>query len=107
MKIIIAVFLLLLASFQISHAEPTKAVTYLINEPVSMLDWGLYKLKEELDVHAWDRINNSTPSAHATYDWNSNRIRIIFSYYFTIDSKEELPKIVITGLEQGQNHHLK
>ncbi len=63
------------------NAEPANAVKYLINEPVSMLDLALFKMRFNIDSFT----NNKFPiSFHdvtvvSRYDWETNRITITIS----------------------------
>ncbi|HHE74199.1 MAG TPA: hypothetical protein ENL37_03820 [Desulfobacteraceae bacterium] len=71
--------LLLVASLA---AEPSPAVEYLMREPVSMLDWGLAQIEEDLfrnrgvlTRHAED-LFEPEPSIRVAYTWEENRIQI-------------------------------
>jgi hypothetical protein len=74
----IILFLTILLSFAgIAHAEQTKTIKYLANEPLTLLDLGIYRL---------NRLVNEDPygSAKVTYDWESNKINIhitIFEHF--------------------------
>ena len=46
-KILLIVVLTILCNK--AYAEPSKAVLYLMDEPVSMFEWGLYKLGKSMD----------------------------------------------------------
>ena len=48
-KCIPIVVFLLFISVGISKAEPTPTISYLMNTPVSMLDFGIYKLETLLN----------------------------------------------------------
>ena len=66
----IILFLTILVSFAgISHAEQTNTIKYLVNEPLTLLDLGLYRL---------NRLVNEDPygSANVTFDWENNKITI-------------------------------
>lgn len=85
----IVVFLLFIA-VGISKAEPTPTVSYLMNTPVSMLDFGMFKLNTLLnDESAKLMISKTKPTIGVDYDWDSNRIKIIILYY----SKKELNEV--------------
>jgi hypothetical protein len=67
---IIVLFLALLLSFVgICHAENTNTIKYLANEPLTLLDLGLYRL---------NRLVNEDPygNANVTFDWENNKIII-------------------------------
>lgn len=72
-------------------AESTSITKYLMNEPVSMMDWGIYQIDRKLNS---DDINGmlatrygllKKTAARAEYDWDKNLIRI--SYSVAIDPK--------------------
>lgn len=53
----------------ICKAEPDSTIKYLMNEPVSMLDWGLFQLEKRLEAGLSDVCS-------VDYEPVSNRIRI-------------------------------
>jgi len=64
------------------HAEPSKTVTYLMNEPLSMWDYGLYQLDNRLmDISLIQsgKISKTKFFATSSYDFESNRITIFAS----------------------------
>ena len=66
----IILFLAILLSFAgIAHAEQTNTIRYLVSEPLTLLDLGIYRL---------NRLVNEDPygSANVTYDWENNKIII-------------------------------
>jgi hypothetical protein len=56
------------------EAEPTSSIQYLMNEPVSMLDWGIYRITNRLEKNL--QLGVVPFSQHASYDWDKNRIII-------------------------------
>lgn len=60
--------------------EPSPTVQYLMNEPVSMFDWGMYKLTLYLNQEFRDRyqkkISTFAPRITVHYDADSNKIQI-------------------------------
>lgn len=72
------VILLLLLSITIARAEPSPIVSRLMNEPMSMLDYGLWRTELELRqfFREVDRIFISS-----RYDWKSNRIHLDILLY--------------------------
>ena len=103
----IVMFLLFMAT-GISKAEPTPTISYLMNTPVSMLDFGIYRLENFLigDVSnlAIPLGSEIKPDIQVAYLYNSNRIQIIFSYGLLlernikqiekIDLKTEIAKLI-------------
>lgn len=70
MKFIVITLLLKLVLF----AEPTSPLKFLMNEPVSMLDMGLYRIEKKIDSNPLGYLSNSIVSSK--YDYNNNRIII-------------------------------
>lgn len=74
---------------QSTNAEPSRTIRYLLKEPVSMFDWGLYRLNDDLrHFFARDRKNISyvVPSVSVYYLREENRIRVDLHLY----SKQKL-----------------
>lgn len=79
MKSRIVATIFLFCSVNAIHAEPSKAVMFLVNEPLSMWDFGLHKLTKELsDVYLFKKGMASKTKFFATaiYDADENRISI-------------------------------
>lgn len=64
-------------------AEPSKEVYWLMNEPVSMLEWGLYRLNSEIefDERIMSIISGTKPYARWIYDYENNEIQLQIVYY--------------------------
>ena len=69
-KLIILMFVL---SFNV-NAEPSNVTNYLMNQNLSMMDWGLYRLQNMLKINYPISRGNSI---HADYDWKTDKIEII------------------------------
>lgn len=78
------------------YSEPSKTFSYLMNEPTTMLDFGMYKIKNELLYK--DPINSSdlVQSIHSngkmidvTYSWEMNKLTLKYNFYL---KKEALKK---------------
>ncbi len=84
-----------------TYAEPSSSVTYLMNEPFSLFDWGLYKLEDSLkdtkfkDLHLIFRTLSSVD-----YEWNKNVINITLTIYpsYSSLSKGDPKKICRSAL---------
>ena len=68
-KTIVLFIAVLLSFIGICHAEKTNTIKYLANEPLTLLDLGLYRL---------NRLVNEDPygSANVTFNWGNNKILI-------------------------------
>ena len=80
-KIIISVLLLMLLVPN-AHADPNTAAQFLINDPVSLLDFGIYKLENEIKVHRNALVIKHKPPhmVFVDYNWEENKIEIKLSY---------------------------
>ena len=58
------------------YAEPSKDVQTFINEPVTMLDWGMFKLGLRFEKYLEDRPSVILGVPPVTYDWDANSIII-------------------------------
>jgi hypothetical protein len=78
----LVVVLLILFSVNVSRveAEPTSNIKYLMNDSVSMLDWGIYKIDKGLEKYlTLDKATSIFQSVG--YDWDTNRIEVrVFLY---------------------------
>jgi len=54
--------------------------------PLSMMDWGLFKLKQHLNTSGWTSSENSFHNAW--YDWDKNQI-IVHGTYKTVTKKNK------------------
>lgn len=68
-EIIKFILIILISCTGIADAEQTKTIKYLANEPLTLLDLGIYRL---------NRFVNEDPygSANVSFDWESNKITI-------------------------------
>jgi len=64
------------------HAEPSASVKFLMQEPVSMLDWGLRQVEEDLYrnrsllTRNKENLFDPEPIIRVVYNWEENRIQI-------------------------------
>jgi hypothetical protein len=73
-SLIIATIIFLLLS-GICNAEPDSTIKYLMNEPVSMLDFGLYRMDRYLEIYFKVKGNPPPELWHIVhYRWDENRI---------------------------------
>lgn len=62
-----------------TQAEPTATVTWLMNEPMSLFDWGVYKADKKaggLGELGSRLFTARFMSGSAAYDWDANRLRL-------------------------------
>jgi len=85
-------------------AEPSPAVEYLMREPVSMLDWGLSQIEQDLfrkrEVLTGNKQNlfDPEPSIRVDYAWEENRIQIFLKLTLQADVKKTPQRM--TGIRQ-------
>ncbi len=81
MRTLILLFVLL--GFSLSgYAEPSKTVTYLMNEPMTMFDWGMYRLEEWIDRKIrFDKFHLIKTFSAVDYDWDRNRLTLEFTIW--------------------------
>ena len=72
------------------RAEPSSAMKFLMDDPVSMLDWGIFHLERSLEkrMHGLDHLPDDTwsQSASVNYDWEKNRLTIEIGYTLWTDA---------------------
>ena len=62
----------------VSKAEPSTHIKTLMDQPLSMLDWGLYSVENFLENHThWEEENK--PTFSVSYDWDPDEIKIYVS----------------------------
>jgi len=121
------VFGLLILSFSVPKAiaEPSRVVNHLMDEPISMWDFGLYKMGKFFDgvnyaipwAHgksAADHLKDATFFTSLTYEWDSNRILISINVILFEDPVPEanhverrafLKKLVTNGIVRKLRHY--
>jgi len=70
----------------IACAEPNSVTGYLINEPMSMMDWGIYNLKKRIQ----DQVFKNAKKSNLT---NSLNDFIFVEVYFDIDKNQIIIKV--------------
>jgi len=60
------------------YGEPSAAVRYLMDEPVTMFDWGLYRLRRIIDQFRFENLTPDNVQSYINYDWDQNSLRIVF-----------------------------
>lgn len=82
MKIAAIIVCLLAVWVSQARTEPNESANFLINDSVSLLDFGLYKLENEIKRVQNDLTIRFQPphSSFADYDWDENKIVIVLSY---------------------------
>ena len=77
-----------------SYSEPSTTIKKLMNEPLTMFDWGVYQLEKYFETYPFDDLGLERSTENALvglikskmlYDWDNNRLKI----HFLIGLKEE------------------
>ena len=79
--ITISSFILIATSYDITSSEPTLKIRYLMNEPMSLFDFGMYKLNEHLKSSSEYILDKREGVVIAVYDPDKNRINILGEAY--------------------------
>jgi len=81
--------LLLFAVLSVAvHAEPDSSVRYLTNEPVSLLEWGIYRLQNNLNTAPLDIPKQML---RVDYDWSKNQLLLHLAVYPSFESLQKTP----------------
>lgn len=65
-----------------AQADPSPSVRYLMNERVSMFEWGIFLLQTRAEHFAWDRgLDVRSQFARVEYDWQKNELGIKLVVY--------------------------
>ncbi|MGA2351354.1 MAG: hypothetical protein ABSF70_13045 [Terracidiphilus sp.] len=73
-----------------AQADPSPSVRYLMNEQVSMFEWGIFLLQTHVEHFAWNRgLNVRSQFAHVEYDWQKNELGIKLVVYPAYQSLQQ------------------
>ena len=90
-RILILIFVFMCSSFKPVLADPTPSISYLMNEPASLFDLGMYKLEQALN---WIYLNNDSElTVVVNYHWVKNRISILFIDHKKRVNRDEVKKM--------------
>lgn len=102
MKKTIAAAILLVCSIALS-ADPSSGVRFLMNEPMTMFDWGMYRLQQKMDtIREHPRAEEvGLGGVIAMYDWEDNRIvlwgivHVGFPFADTVEAAREQGRQIV------------
>lgn len=95
----VLLFAILFATTTTGNTEPTPAVRYLMNEPVTLFDLGMLRLEQLFGSFT---VGSFTVPVHVTYQWKENRIAIDVFLTSNMEAKSVQKvrcKEVITGIK--------
>jgi hypothetical protein len=76
-----AVFLACILCTGTVQADPSPSVRYLMSEPVSLFEWGIFRLEARAERFAFDGLDIRKQFARVQYDWSSNQLRVQLTVY--------------------------
>jgi hypothetical protein len=75
-----------------AFSDPSKTFSYLMNNPTSMLDFGLYKLEKDLNILRTINPNDLVQDVHnngqritVDYSWEKNKLNLNYIFYLKND----------------------
>ncbi len=74
-KSILVAAIMVLITTSVCKAEPTPGISYLMNTPASLFDFGMYKMQNGLEHHL-KILNKLSVGVLSEYNWHKNRILI-------------------------------
>jgi len=118
LKIFALIFIFLMLFVQPVRAEPNESAHFLMNEPASLMDLGIYKLEKDiLGLQKHLVVNRTTPfDVSVNYNWDENRITIQLTYGYEGNPSKKIIKNGIKNVfqqikgflgvnEKGQVYH--
>lgn len=84
-----------------AQSSPSKITNYLMDEPLSMLDWGIYQISKDLGPQLFDDAGINYGRSFASYDWDQDRLNVSYVGYIKykdIDKGKGLCKAIINNL---------
>lgn len=118
MKKLIAISTFLMLFAQTVWAEPTESAHFLMNEPVSLMDLGIYRLEKDIKGLQKDLVVNHTApfDVSVNYRWDENEITIQLTYGYEGNPPKKIIQIGIKKVfqqlkgflgvsEKGQVYH--
>ncbi len=78
---------LLVVSSNLS-AEPSRSISYLMEDSLSMFDWGVFRMESSITNIKFKEFDLINHYGRVNYDWDSNRINletIVYPYYKSLE----------------------
>jgi hypothetical protein len=76
-----AVFVACILCASTVQADPSPSVRYLMDEPISLFEWGIFRLQARAEHFVWDHLDVKSQSARVEYDWAKNQLQIEMTVY--------------------------
>lgn len=79
------------------QADPSPSVRYLMDESVSLFEWGIFRLQMSVQSFTWDDLDIRNQFARVDYDWPKNQLKVRLVVYPRYGSLERTPAKEICG----------
>lgn len=95
------------------YAEPSKTTKYLMNDSLSMLEWGIFKIDNVLNTEKYPELDSVTRNSFdTTYDWDSNELTIKAVVYPSYEKlkkigNKEACRLVLSSLKTRFGYHFR
>jgi hypothetical protein len=91
---LLLVFILIATS---AFADPSPSIRHLMSEPLSMLEWGIYRIERRAALFAWDDLDIMKQFCDVQYDWDVNWLRLSCTIYPRFQSLQKTPPKQVCG----------
>lgn len=85
------IFLILITVSFLTHAEPSRTFSYLMNEPLTLFEWGMYRLEKYTSLVKFKDLDLITSNSNTSYDWEKNRLLIEVRVFLKYGSLKKMP----------------
>lgn len=73
------------------YGEPSRTFRYLMDEPLTLFEWGLFKLEKYTDQIKFKELDLISNHSNIRYDWDKNRLEIEFIVYPKYKNLSKMP----------------
>lgn len=89
-----------------AYGEPSGTFRYLMNEPLTLLEWGLYRLEKYTGTMKFEELDLIKVNSSVGYDWDKNRLQLGFVVYpkhmsLELTPAKELCGKMLLGIRSG------
>ncbi|MFA0607143.1 hypothetical protein [Vibrio amylolyticus] len=70
------------------NAEPSRSISYLMEDSLSMFDWGVFRMESSMANIKFKELDLLNHYGRVNYDWDSNRINletVVYSSYKALE----------------------
>jgi hypothetical protein len=90
-----------------SQGEPSKSVRYLMSEPMTLFEWGIYRLDSALNALTFSGLNSANKNVVSVdYAWSKNQLKLDLTVYPRAISLQQTAAKEICGsiVKQVKSH---